>query len=146
MSRKISLFELVGGYETLNKVHKIFYDKIYAHPWLGKFFVGHDQTAIEKRQTEFMAEKMGGPKNYLGKQPRMAHRQMYITNELFDLRQKILEESLLEYELDSDLIKRWLKIDDAFRQQIIKNSIEDFYHTTWKYEKRVIIPRPQAYK
>ncbi len=141
MAKKQSLLEAVGGYPTLEKVHKIFYDKVYAHPWLGKFFEGHDQTSIEKRQSAFMAEKMGGPKEYMGKQPYMAHRNMYITDELFDLRQAILRESLEEFGLDEALIERWLKIDGAFRKQIVKPSMEDFYHETWKYEKRVIIPK-----
>jgi len=44
---KITLFDAVGGLPTLQKVHKIFYDKVYAHPWLGPFFEGHSQEAIE---------------------------------------------------------------------------------------------------
>lgn len=141
MPNKISLFEAVGGFPTLDAVHKIFYDKVYAHPWLGKFFEGHNQQAIEKRQTNFMAEKMGANNEYYGKQPLMAHRNMYITEELFDLRQKLLEESLREFKLESVLIDRWLRIDAAFKKQIVKPSIEAFYKTTWKYEKRIIIPK-----
>ena len=143
-AQKQSLLNLVGGVETLKQVHKIFYDKVYAHPWLGKFFEGHSQQAIENRQTSFMAEKMGGPKTYMGKPPLMAHRAMYINEELFALRQEILKESLQEFGLREDLIEKWLRIDAAFKKQIVKNSIEDFYHTTWKYEKRVIIPKNKS--
>lgn len=139
-----TLFERIGGLATLQAVHKIFYDKVYAHPWLGRFFEGHDQAAIEKRQTAFMAEKMGGPKSYLGKDPYMAHRAMYITPELFDLRTRLLRDALEEYGLDETLIKRWLRIDSAFKKLIAKDSIEDFYRTTWKYEKRIIIPKPRT--
>lgn len=138
---KQTLFDAIGGLPTLQKVHKIFYDKVYAHPWLGKFFEGHNQQAIENRQTTFMALKMGGEVTYLGKEPRMAHRAMYITEELFDLRTELLRESLEEAGLPVDLIERWIKIDNAFKKHIVKNSIEDFYKTTWKYEKRVIIPK-----
>ena len=28
----------LGGKKTLQKVHKIFYNKLYAHPWLKSFF------------------------------------------------------------------------------------------------------------
>jgi len=143
--KKESLLDQVGGISKLQEVHKIFYDKIYAHPWLGKFFEGHDQTAIENRQTSFMSEKMGGSKDYMGKPPYMAHRQMYITEELFELRQTILKESLQEAAIPGVLIDRWLRIDQAFKKQIVKNSIEEFYKTTWKYEKRVIIPKSTAY-
>ena len=138
---KQSLFEELGGLATLQKVHKIFYDKLYADPWLKHFFAGHDQQAIEDRQTAFMAEKMGGKVTYWGKQPKMAHRQMYITEELFDLRHEILRESLQEAGVNHELAQRWLKIDYAFKRQIVKDSIEAFYKTTWNYEKRIIIPR-----
>ena len=138
---KNTLFDEVGGLPVLQKVHKIFYDKVYAHPWLGKFFVGHNQEAIENRQTGFMAVKMGGNVNYMGKEPKMAHRQIYITQELFDLRADLLKESLQEAGVNEELALRWLKIDNAFRRHIVKDSIESFYKTTWKYEKRVIIPK-----
>ncbi len=142
MAAKETLFDLIGGLPTLETVHKIFYDKVYAHPWLGKFFEGHSQASIERRQTLFMAEKMGGPIEYMGKMPKMAHRQMYITDELFDLRQQLLAESLQEAGVDAALAQRWLRIDGAFRKAIVKPSIEAFYQYTFRYEKRVIIPKP----
>ncbi len=137
-----TLFDAVGGLETLKKVHKIFYDKIYTHYWLKLFFTGHDQQSIENRQTAFMAEKMGGPVEYFGKQPLMAHRHMYITKKLYDVRHELLRESLLEAGVAATLIERWLKIDYAFIRQIVKPSIESFYQTTFQYEKRIIIPEP----
>ena len=141
---KQTLFDALGGLPVLQQVHKIFYDKIYAHPWLKQFFAGHNQQAIENRQTAFMGEKMGGPLEYWGKHPKMAHRHMYITQELFDLRQQLLRESLLEAQVPPDLIPRWLKIDAAFKPVIVKDSIESFYHWTWKYEKRIIVPKPDS--
>ena len=137
---KQTLFDAVGGLPTLQKVHKIFYDKVYAHEWLGKFFDGHSQEAIEIRQTQFMAEKMGGEVDYWGKDMEYAHEAMYITPELFELRHALLEESLREAGVPEDLRERWLRIDAAFRKQIVKDSIESFYSKTWPYRKRVIIP------
>lgn len=139
---KPSLFDAIGGTSTLERVHKIFYDKLYAHPWLGKFFEGHNQEAIERRQTLFMAEKMGGDVIYYGKEPLMAHRHMYITPEQFDLRHELLKESLEEADIDNELAERWLRIDYAFHRQVVKPSIEDFYKNSWRYEKRVIVPKP----
>ncbi len=142
VAKKETLFELVGGLPTLQNVHKIFYDKVYVHPWLGKFFAEHDQTAIETRQTQFMAEKMGSDRPYFGKGMQMAHRAMYITPELFEIRRNILRESIKEGGVADELAERWLKIDSAFSRQIVKDSIESFYATSWKYEKRIIIPKP----
>lgn len=139
---KQSLYDTVGGLATLEKVHKIFYDKIYLHPWLKQFFAGHNQEAIEGRQTSFMGEKMGGPK-YVGKPLKQVHENMYITQELYELRHAILNESLMEADVAEDAAARWLKIDDAFMKQITKKSVESFYrdfHFTFK--QRIIIPKP----
>lgn len=141
---KQSLFEQAGGLPVLEKVHKIFYDKVYAHPWLKEFFAGHSQEAIEARQTGFMAKKMGAKTNYFGKEPKMGHRQMYITEEMFDIRMHLLEEALQEVGVPDDISKRWLKIDSAFKKHIVKDSIKEFYETTWHYEKRLIIPKPKS--
>lgn len=141
-----TLYDEVGGMQTLERVHKMFYDKVYAHPWLKLFFFGHSQESIEHRQTTFMAQKMGGAVEYWGKNPKMAHRAMYITEELFAIRENLLRQALVEYGLSNELIERWLRIDSAFKKMIVKDSIETFYKTTWKHEKRKIFPRPKNYR
>ncbi|WP_167631479.1 group I truncated hemoglobin [Mariprofundus ferrooxydans] len=144
MSKKISLFDQVGGLPTLDRVHKRFYDKMYAHPWLGKFFEGHDQQAIELRQTQFMGVKMGGDMRYPGMALELAHRRMYITLEQLELRQSILRESLEEEHVPEPLIKRWLKIDAAFWGHIKNDSLEEFQQVDLKYERPLIVPNPDA--
>lgn len=141
---KQSLYEEVGGHSTLVKIHKIFYDKVYADPWLKKFFEGHDQSAIEARQTSFMGEKMGGPE-YIGKPLKQAHENMYITNELAELRHELLAESLSEAGINEKLANRWLRIDHAFTQQTTKKSLESFYKEyKFPYKRRIIIPKPET--
>ena len=139
---KQTLYDAVGGLPMLEKVHKIFYDKVYAHPWLGKFFEGHDQKAIEGRQTSFMGEKMGGPA-YIGKPLKQVHENMFIPQELVDLRTELLRESLREAGVNDELAARWLRIDSAFTQQVTKPSVAAFYRDySFKYKQRLIIPKP----
>ncbi|MBT5260713.1 MAG: group 1 truncated hemoglobin, partial [Nitrospina sp.] len=57
-----TLLQEVGGKSVLEKVHKLFYDKLYEHPWLKKFFLHIDQKLIENQQTDFMVANMGGGK------------------------------------------------------------------------------------
>ncbi len=139
-----SLFDAVGGLPTLQNTHKIFYDKIYADPWIGKFFTGHDQEAIENRQTEFMAEKMGSTEKYPGKPLRQVHENMYISDELVALRTKLLRESLAEAGVADELAERWIRIDNAFARQIVKTSVSAFYRDySFAYKQRIIHPKPQ---
>ena len=57
-----------------------------------------------------MAQKMGVPKNYCGKEPGYAHLQMFITDEIFEVRHGLLRDSLVEAGVRPKLIERWLRI------------------------------------
>jgi len=137
---KTKIFDELGGMETINRVHKIFYDKIYAHPWLGRFFKNHDQAHIEKQQSNFMAERFGSPKTYIGQMPIYAHNHIYITNELFETRQAILKESLQEAGLSPDLIESWLFVDSAFKQQVVNQSYTSFKEVE-THKGRIVVPK-----
>lgn len=140
-----SLFDAVGGLPTLQKVHTIFYDKVYAGPWIGKFFAGHEQAAIENRQTDFMSEKMGGTAPYPGKPLRQVHENMLISDELVALRTRLLLESLVEAGVSEALAERWMRIDAAFAKQIVKTSVAEFYRDySFAYKQRIIHPKPQG--
>lgn len=119
-----SLFSRVGGTLQIRRVHKIFYDKIYAHPWLGRFFEGTDQEVLENQQTDFMSKNLGGPSVYCGALPVAAHKHMNITQELFDERARLLSESLREARIPEDAAREWLALDDAFRVRLVKPSLE----------------------
>jgi len=120
-----TLFEEIGGRPTLEKVHKLFYDKLYAHPWLKTFFAGIKQTIIENQQTDFMTANMGGGKIYSGGLPKNAHKHMFITEELFDLRNKILRECIIECGVSENLAERWIRIDQAFKHSLVKKDLSE---------------------
>ena len=121
----LSLFEQVGGRETLVRVHKIFYDKAYADPWLGQFFQHVEQEIIENQQTDFMTRAMGGPPIYCGRLPVATHKNMYITTELFDHRHAMLADSIAEAGVSEHLRERWLRIDGAFRGKLTKRGVSE---------------------
>lgn len=122
---KKTFYDEIGGKDIIAKVHKIFYDKIYADPWIGKFFHGIDQSVIESQQNDFMGQNFGGNVYYLGKLPVAAHKHMLITEELFQLRNKYLREALEEAGISEECIVKWLKIDSAFKGGIIKSKVEE---------------------
>ncbi len=140
--KRQSMFEAVGGLPVMERVHKRFYDKVYADPWLGKFFEGHSQEAIELRQTQFMAEKMGSRSPYPGRELPLAHRRMFIPEELLKARQALLRESLEEDGVAEKLIIRWLKIDKAFWGKVGNESLDEFHLVDFKYEKPLIVEKP----
>lgn len=121
MDEKQTLFELIGGRPVLQRVHKIFYERVFAHPDLKHYFANINQVTITEQQTNFMTAKMGGGKIFTGKTVENCHTRMFITQELYDLRNLILRESLLECGISGDLLERWMKINNAFERVIVKN-------------------------
>lgn len=120
-----TLLQEVGGKTVLEKVHKHFYDELYKHPWLKNYFLHIDQKIIENQQTDFMIANMGGGKIYSGGMPKNVHRHMHISEELFDLRSKILRESVLACGVPEDMADRWIRIDSAFKHSLVKKSVDD---------------------
>jgi len=137
-----SLYARLGGHPTLERVHKLFYDKVYEHPWLGLFFEGIDQDFIEEQQTAFMAAVMGGPKRYVGQYPKPAHKHMFVDQELFDLRNEVLAESIAEAAVPADAASEWLKLDRNFANAIIKRSVDEC-EQRYVFEPIVHIPDPR---
>lgn len=121
----IKEFEEMGGREVLVKYSKVFYDKVYADEWIGQYFQGIDQEFIEAQQVDFLQGALGGTQVYSGSLPIPAHKHMFIPEELFDLRQTMVEESLKEVGASVEISERILKIDEAFRKGLVKEKPGD---------------------
>ena len=139
----MSLFDDVGGYDILKKVNKIFYDKIYKHPWIGQFFQSVPQEHIENQQTDLMAQAMGGPARYFGRFVIDAHTHIYITEELFQVREKLLQEAFHEAGATALLIEKWGKIDEAFKKALLKKTPTDC-KPRYAREEILDFPNPEA--
>lgn len=122
---KDNLFTEVGGMPCLNRVHKIFYDKLLCHPWLKEFFIRTPQPHLESQQSDFMARLFGGPNVYSGRLPKSAHVHMYITEDVFMERHRVLEQSLTEAGIPENLKKRWLSYDMGMKKALVKSSISE---------------------
>lgn len=120
-----TLYDRLGGKDIFIKVHKIFYDKAYAHHWLGKYFTDKPQKLLEDQQTDFMVQLMGGPKIYGGKAPKFAHQHMMISDELFELRAEMLSESIKQAGVPDGLREEWIAADAALKRSLVKKSVDE---------------------
>lgn len=128
----MSIYNDLEDKEIIRRVSTKFYDLVYEHPWLGKFFIDIDQEHINDQQIKFMISVLGGPKNYSGRLPSNAHPHMMINDELFTLRKELLEQAMLEERAPQNLIDAWSRIDESFRKVICKEGLADCekrYHT-----------------
>ena len=120
-----TLFSELGGMPCLERVHRIFYDKLLNHPWLKGFFEGVPRRHLESQQSEFLAGVFGGPKIYGGRPPKSAHVHLFITEEVFLIRHGLLEESLSEANIRPDLKERWLAYDMRMKKVLVKKSVSE---------------------
>lgn len=118
-------FESMGGRDILERVGKVFYDKIYEDPWLKNYFTEVPQEYIEKQQTDFMQAALGGDNIYAGKSPPNAHVHINVTDDVYQAREALLMEAFIECNAPQPLIDKWLKIDLAFYDRVVKKSVED---------------------
>ena len=119
---KCDEYQQMGGQAMLEAISTVFYDKIYEDPWLKQYFLEIPQEHIERQQVAFMQAALGGENLYCGQTPPAAHKHMYITDELYDARQVLLDEAFKECQASPQLIEKWLRIDDAFFKRIVKGS------------------------
>ncbi len=134
----------MGGTAMLEKISKIFYDKIYEDPWLKLYFQDVPQEHIERQQVAFMQAALGGENLYCGQTPPAAHKHMYITHALFEARQVLLDESFKEANASELLIEKWQRIDDAFFNRIVKHAPEQC-EKRYKTDKILDFPKPNNY-
>lgn len=136
-----NFFDEIGGYDCLQRVHEILYDKLYAHPWLKQFFVRSKLDVVKSQQTDFWAGLMGGPSVYGGRSPRDAHVHMFLPAEVFQIRHGLLAEAITEAGVPDTLKEKWLALDLGFEAAIVNKS-PDECHGRYKTEEVIIVPRP----
>ena len=73
-----SIYDRLGGMEAITAAVDILYDRVFADPELVSFFVNANMKTLRKRQTQFLAQVLGGPKGYKGRNMPRAHRQLAI--------------------------------------------------------------------
>lgn len=120
-----SFFDQIGGRDRLFDIHGKFYDKVFSHPVIGAFFVGKKKLHQQNQLTDFMMRIFGGPVIYGGRMPKSAHQHMFITEDVFDIRHKLLEDTLKECGINEELREKWLRYDRDFIHVLVKKSIDE---------------------
>ncbi len=119
------LLNEIGGREVIERVHRRFYTVIFDDEWLGRFFFGKNLEALVKKQTDFLVACFGGPNEYRGETPAIAHMHMFITDEMLDLRESLLRQAIRDEGLSESIIERWMKVEEGFRDAIVKKGADE---------------------
>jgi hemoglobin len=140
-----NLLERIGGREVLERVHRRFYRDLFDDKWLGRFFWGKDLETLVTKQTDFMYACLGGPNHYRGETPAIAHMHMFVTDEIFDVRQAILRKAIEAEGLSSEVADAWLRADGVFRPGIAKHSVDECVMRC-RGQMPIVAEKPKGYK
>jgi len=116
-----SLFEQLGGKETVNAAVDIFYKKILTDPTVNHFF---ENTNVEQqilKQKVFLTFAFGGSKNYQGKSLRQGHQHLKVTEDHFTAVAGHLLATLEELKIPEGLQIKVMTIVAGTKPDIIKS-------------------------
>src|SRR3954451_11129747 len=74
-----SLFDRLGGMDAVTAAVDRFYQRVLADAELAPFFARPNITWLRKRQALFLAQALGGPADYPGRDMRTVHERLAIT-------------------------------------------------------------------
>ena len=78
-----TIFERIGGTETVRAVVDDFYRRVLADEALAPAFAGVDLDRLRQHQLAFLATALGAESTYLGRSMQAAHRGLNITRRHF---------------------------------------------------------------
>jgi truncated hemoglobin YjbI len=116
------LWAALGEGALLRRALADFYERVYADERLAPFFRFTPRARALERQYAFLKEVVSGEACYLGDRPHNAHHWMVISNELFDHRQRLLDECLRGQGLAEAMIARLRAVAEVFRGQVVKDA------------------------
>jgi hemoglobin len=80
----VSMYDAVGGADTLRLAVDRFYSAVLADPQLAPYFEGKDVPAIKRHQVLLLTTVLGGPEQYDGRDLGRAHAGLGITGADYD--------------------------------------------------------------
>lgn len=99
-----TIFDRIGGLESIMAVVDDFYTRVLADPELAGFFTGAPMSRLKGRQVEFFAAALGSSQPYQGATMRQVHQGRGIEQRHFDLVAGHLVDSLTAAGVDEPTV------------------------------------------
>ena len=97
-----TIFERYGGFASVSRVVSAFYDKAVESPVLAPYFETVDMKKLIDHQTKFVASLMGGPASYTDDELTRIHKHLEITMAAFKEMALLMEETLEDFDFETD--------------------------------------------
>jgi hemoglobin len=114
-----SLYERLGGHDTIAVAVAVFYTRVLADPGLAPYFAGIDLVRLRSHQAAFLTVAMDGPDVFAGRSLDAAHRGRAITGEAFDAMVDHLDFALADVGVDPDDVEELIGRVRPFRELVV---------------------------
>lgn len=118
----MTLFEKYGGFATVSKIVRAFYQDLTSHPRLKVYFEHIDMATLIDHQTKFISHALGGPAEYTGRSLAASHQGLRISQEDFDDVAEILQENLEDAGMSDEDIAAVMAIVGSTRAHIVEEA------------------------
>lgn len=114
------LWRALGEGTRLREILEDFYARVFEDEVLAPYFRGVTRERLVGQVFSFMRDALTGERQYFGMQPRTAHHWMVISDEIFDHREALMEDTLRRHGLSEPLVQRWRLLEESFRGDVVK--------------------------
>ena len=117
-----SLYEELGGKETVEKAAHFFYVHILEDDRINSFFTNIDVEAQQRKMTAFLTYIFGGPSLYLGKDIRRAHKgavENGLSDEHVDAMMECVKQSLSDLNIGKNLTTKVINSIESHRNDVL---------------------------
>ena len=104
----MSHFDRLGA-DRLRTILTDFYDRVFADPMIGFFFMGQDKARLVELEWQLTARILGAKLPYQGRGMSAAHRKHPIMRGHFMRRNRLLEDVLDAHAVQADIREKWMK-------------------------------------
>lgn len=106
--------------ELMRAILTDFYTQVFVDPVLSPYFMGVTKQRLIEKVYSFLRQIFTGEKMYFGDRPRNSHHWMVIPDEVFDYREKLMDDCIRRHGLPEHLIDRWRALEESYRGDIVK--------------------------
>ena len=117
-----SMYERLGGHETLKVAVAVFYTRVLADPLLAPFFAGIDLARLRAHQAAFLTVAMDGPNVFAGRSLEVAHAGLAVTGEAFDAMIDNLDFALTDVGVEPADVNELISRVRPFRELVVAHS------------------------
>ncbi len=117
-----TLYEKLGGKETVEKASHFLYVNILLDDRIKSFFEHTDIEKQKRKMTAFLTYIFGGPSLYIGKDMRRAHKDAVangLSDDHVDAMMECVRKALAEIKIDNDAIDEVIKTIEAHRGDVL---------------------------